>query len=212
MFSQCSDSHRALVDALDQGRSGRDLIQRAVRHLKVFCESSTNNVGYRLLGVPRMLLQNRPETSRQRAVKLRICPLCSLAHLFHSHFFLFETEISLGAAQISLLTRCFRWALYLRRRLLLWIKRDILSISFELASHHLVVHRRQPCQPLSIIRVAHSNFCMGRSQEKDDLIAAWPPIRQVLQTVIPPLALQLKSADQSGALIQSICSCVITFD
>src|ERR1700730_11931301 len=161
MFSQCSDSHRALVDALDQGRSGRHLIQRAVRHLKVLCESSTNNVGYRLLGVPRMLLQNRPETSRQRAVKLRICPLCSVAHLFHSHFFLFETEISLGAAQISLLTRCFRWALYLRRRLLLWIKRDILSISFELASHHLVVHRRQPCQPLSIIRVAHSNFCMG---------------------------------------------------
>src|ERR1700732_1128759 len=157
MFSQCSDSHRALVDALDQGRSGRHLIQRAVRHLKVLCESSTNNVGYRLLGVPRMLLQNRPETSRQRAVKLRICPLCSVAHLFHSHFFLFETEISLGAAQISLLTRCFRWALYLRRRLLLWIKRDILSISFELASHHLVVHRRQPCQPLSIIRVAHSN-------------------------------------------------------
>jgi hypothetical protein len=93
VFPQCSDSYRTLVDALDQGGSGRDLIQRAVRHLKVFGESSTNNVGYRLVGFPRMLLQNRPETGRQRAVKSRIYPLCSVAHLFHSHFFLFETEI-----------------------------------------------------------------------------------------------------------------------
>lgn len=75
-----------LVDALDQGGSGRDLIQRAVRHLKVFSEGATNNVGYRFVGFPRMFLQNRPETGRQRAVELQICPPIFVVHLFHSTY------------------------------------------------------------------------------------------------------------------------------
>jgi hypothetical protein len=37
-------------------------------------------------------------------------------------------------------------------------------------------------------------------------------IRHRLQTIIPPIALDLQGAEQSAALIQSICSCVITFD
>ena len=49
MFPQCSDLYRALI--YDQGGSGRDLIQRAVRDLKVFGESLAHNVRHGFVGL-----------------------------------------------------------------------------------------------------------------------------------------------------------------
>jgi hypothetical protein len=59
VLSQCADSYSALVDPLDQGGGGRDLIQRVVRDLEVLRESLADDVRERLLS-PLGIVQQGP--------------------------------------------------------------------------------------------------------------------------------------------------------
>ena len=61
MLSQCSDSYSALVDPLDEGDGGRDLIQRVVRDLELLRESRANDVRERLLRPLGIVQQGPPK-------------------------------------------------------------------------------------------------------------------------------------------------------
>ena len=61
MFSQCSDSHGALIYSLDQRGRGGDLIKRVVRDLEVLRESLAEDVRYRLLSSLNTAQQGLPK-------------------------------------------------------------------------------------------------------------------------------------------------------
>ena len=63
MLSQGADAHRALVDPLDEGGGGGDLIQRVVRDLEVLRERLADDVRQRLSSPLGMVDQGPPKTS-----------------------------------------------------------------------------------------------------------------------------------------------------
>ena len=70
MFPQGADAQGTLVDPLDEGGGGRDLVQRVVRDLEVFRERLADDVRQRLSRPVRMIEQGPPEATRDRGFEL----------------------------------------------------------------------------------------------------------------------------------------------
>ena len=64
MLAKGADAHRTLVDSLDQGSSGGNLIQRVVRDLEVLRQRLADDVRHRLASPFGVVDQGSPKSRR----------------------------------------------------------------------------------------------------------------------------------------------------